>query len=646
MNAHSPQQRILAGSQLAAFSHRAFVSEQVADFLAICPVSGGVVVDLGGGCGHFGSALAGQRPDITPRVVDLDQDAIACCAAAGVEAEHADAITYRPRGDETAACFNLVLHHLVGADEAATRQLQLSALRNWAPTHTPVFVNEYAYDSWFGDTSARLIYAITSSPKLSSLCAFIGKFCPSLRANTLGVGVRFRSRKGWEELFREAGFRVQSVRKGYREEVSLLRRLLLIRSVRRVSFTLVGKKQRLLLVNESLGGGGAERQLCHLANELTERGHAVAVATWASPEVADCYELLPGIARFHLRRHELHGGKIRRALTMGRSWLRLLSLIRREKPETIISFSDVSNIMCVAAAKLMGLPAIVSIRNNPDAWMKPHWHSPAIWAYRRAAVVVQTGAVADWCRARDINVVSVIPNMIHRVPELTKPRERLIVAVGSLQHRKGHDLLIRAFAKADALNPGWRLALLGQGPELDPLRQLANELGVGDRVEFRGFVVNVHEAMARASIFALPSRFEGLPNALLEAMALGLPCVAADCDYGPRSVITDGHDGMLVPVGDIGALGDALAQLMGDPAKRAHLAGNAPNVRCRFHANRITARWREAIAGQRGGLTHSSDPLHDHGAVAVLATNGDAGGRRRRVVNGVGERNAGVLANH
>lgn len=229
------EQRTLADANIEPLRHDVFVSDQVDHFTAIQPAKSGLVFDIGGGCGYFARALRQRFPDIDPTVIDYDRPSIDACRAAGIAALHGDAVAYRPSVAGGSACFNLVLHHLVGDSERATRKLQLAALGNWRDR--PVFVNEYIYDSWLGDAAGRVIYALTASRHLVPALRLIGRIVPALRANTSGVGVRFRSRGAWEKLFREAGFTVAAHSRGREEQVQWLLRPL-IRSIRRDSFLL------------------------------------------------------------------------------------------------------------------------------------------------------------------------------------------------------------------------------------------------------------------------------------------------------------------------------------------------------------------------------------------------------------------------
>lgn len=233
-------QKTLSQSQIEAFYHDHFVEAQVRNYLALVPPlqpSPRAVVDVGGGCGFFAEGLR-RAAGLGVRVLDTDPASIEACRAKGLDAEVGDALRPQPRGDEDVVCFNLVLHHLVGRHEADTLALQRQALTAWRGRARVVFVDEYIYDAWFANAAGRLIYAITSSRALSTLASAVSRFVPSLRANTFGVGVRFRAHEEWRRVFASAGYRVVAAVRGAEERVSPARRLLLIRSCRRDSFAL------------------------------------------------------------------------------------------------------------------------------------------------------------------------------------------------------------------------------------------------------------------------------------------------------------------------------------------------------------------------------------------------------------------------
>jgi len=236
-------QKILDETQLSAFYHDYFVRDQFNHFkLLVAGVDSPIVVivDVGGGCGYFISKLNIDL-GFCGRVMDSDPISVEECLANGIDAELGDALQPEIKGDEDLVCFNLILHHLVADSEEKTKKLQIKAIESWKGRAKFIFIDEYIYESMILDLSGRLIYEITKSQVLSFLGKMVSYVVPSLRANTFGVGVRFRSNKGWTDIFDSMGFKVVNFIKGAPEPVSFARRLLLIRECRRDSFLLTNK---------------------------------------------------------------------------------------------------------------------------------------------------------------------------------------------------------------------------------------------------------------------------------------------------------------------------------------------------------------------------------------------------------------------
>jgi len=236
-------QKFLNADQIKSFYHNFFVKQQFEDFKCIAfPLikNSKVAVDIGGGCGYFANAIH-KELSLHLRVIDLDPVSVDTARNFGLEAEVGDALSPIKHGDEGVVCFNLILHHLVCVSDRETYSLQRKALNIWRDTDTYLFVNEYIYESWFGNVSGWLIYQVTKNKALSALGRMVAVILPSLNANTFGVGVRFRSNREWRRLFSDAGFQVVGQVKGNKELVSLPRRLLLIKEIRRDSFLLSSK---------------------------------------------------------------------------------------------------------------------------------------------------------------------------------------------------------------------------------------------------------------------------------------------------------------------------------------------------------------------------------------------------------------------
>ncbi len=163
--------------------------------------------------------------------------------------------------------------------------------------------------------------------------------------------------------------------------------------------------------------------------------------------------------------------------------------------------------------------------------------------------------------------------------------------------QKGFDLLIEAFALLAADHPDWSLLILGEGPERVALQARIEHLGVAAAVQLPGHVGNLADWYRRADLFVLSSRYEGFPNVLAEAMAHGCAAVSFDCPTGPRDIVRDEVDGLLVtPSGGPPALAGALSRLMQDESLRRRMAVNAREVADRFASDRILGLWTQALS--------------------------------------------------
>jgi glycosyltransferase involved in cell wall biosynthesis len=172
---------------------------------------------------------------------------------------------------------------------------------------------------------------------------------------------------------------------------------------------------------------------------------------------------------------------------------------------------------------------------------------------------------------------------------------RTVMAAGRLTRQKAFALLIEAFAQVAAAHPEWQLLICGGGPRREHLEKLIDQLDVGANVTLAGPVRNLAAKMTEASIFALSSRFEGFPMVLLEAMSVGLPVVSFDCPTGPREIVEDGRNGLLVPEADIGALAAALIRMIEDDELRRRCSEGALETAGRYSIEAIGARWDELI---------------------------------------------------
>ena len=277
--------------------------------------------------------------------------------------------------------------------------------------------------------------------------------------------------------------------------------------------------------------------------------------------------------------------------------------MKEAKPDAVISFIDQINVYVLIATMGLGLPIIVSERVDPR-----HYHIGKMFEWlrrqlypRAAALVVQTKSVATWASPyAKPDRISVIPNPVRMIPQgvAAAQRQKRIVAMGRFDCQKGFDILLRAFAKAcgDGLT-GWKLTILGDGRERPALESLAAELNIQHLVDMPGRVQNPESWLQESAIFVLSSRFEGFPNALIEAMSCGMSRVVVDCPSGPADIVEDGANGLLVPPQDEAKLAQGIMKLAADEALRQALGSRAAEIVHRSLAQ-VMAQW-EATIGSR-----------------------------------------------
>ena len=353
----------------------------------------------------------------------------------------------------------------------------------------------------------------------------------------------------------------------------------------------------------SLGGGGAEKVMCWLANSFVRKGHAVSLITLRGVS-EDRYALDSRVRRLVVADVPAEN-RVTRNIERARGIRRVIRLVR---PDVVLSFIDQLNVTVLIAAYGLGVPVVVAERSDPSMHrIGATFQALRLGSYHAArSVVVQTETVQQWFSRRGLGArIEVIPNPVtsNVVPELQAPSQRRlqVVSVGRLSREKGHDLLIEAFARVAPALVDWDLVIYGEGAERPRLEQLIESRGLGGRVRLPGRTESPGEVLAAAQMFVLPSRYEGFPNALLEAMAHGLAVVSFDCSGGPAAMIRHGHDGLLVPPLDVLALAGAMRTLMSDPQARASLGSRALEVRERFSEERILEQWERVIERATGG---------------------------------------------
>lgn len=338
-----------------------------------------------------------------------------------------------------------------------------------------------------------------------------------------------------------------------------------------------------------------------MANHWAARGWDVTLLTYDDGREAPAYDLHAAVDHRHLGIERPSSGVVE---AVGNN-LKRLPVIRRairdSTPDAIVSFLDAVNVKTILAALGLGIPVIVSERIDPSCHrIGVAWRALRRWSYRYAACVVALTPDAlryfpDSIRRRG----QVIPNPVS-VPldaglARTGGRKKTVMAMGRLVQQKGFDRLIAAFSMVAANHPDWSLTIWGEGGDRQTLEALRDRLDLQGRVALPGWTPDPFAEMREAGLFVLSSRYEGFPNVLCEAMACGAPVLSFDCP-GPRHIVRDGIDGILVPSDDVNKLAEAMDRLMADQAERERLAANGFEVTKRFGKDKIMERWERLIA--------------------------------------------------
>lgn len=350
----------------------------------------------------------------------------------------------------------------------------------------------------------------------------------------------------------------------------------------------------------SLRGGGAERVMLDLAQGVASRGYAVDVL------ILNRVGAVTSGAGEGVNLVDLQRSRAATALPA------LVGYLRGRRPPVLLSTIEQINVLAVLAAGIVGgTRVVVREANTPSEDLASEGLKGRVvrfamrHTYRRAAQVI---AVSDGVagslthtlglEGRDLTVIAnpVITDRLRegargpvRHPWFEEDGEPVLLAVGRLVEQKGFDTLVRALALARERTP-CRLVILGEGPLREELTSLADSLGIGEHLSLPGFQQNPFAYMANCDLFVLSSRWEGLPNVLIQAMAVGAKAVSTDCPSGPAEVLGGGEHGALVPVDDPEALSDAIVQALAAPRRELPAEWYA-----RYDASNVIDRYLEVL---------------------------------------------------
>ena len=362
------------------------------------------------------------------------------------------------------------------------------------------------------------------------------------------------------------------------------------------------RKKHIAFYIGSLNKGGAERVFVNLADYFRQEGYRVTMVTQYRYADQEEYVLPPGIKRVlsDLEAAELSNSRLvnfcRRLRKLHRVW-------QSEQPDLVLSCIGKNNFMAIVTTMFTKTKPVVSVVGEArEEYPSRLMHMLANFLFPHAAgIVLQTERAKYFFNKKVQRRVVILPNSLN--PDFIKPRyegerDKRIVAVGRLDANKNHEMMLRAFAALADKYPEYTLTIYGEGELRNYLEDLAGQLDISQRVFLPGIIPDVAKQIERAALFLMTSYSEGVSNALIEALASGLPVISTDVPSGGTTeLIADGENGLIIPAGDTNALEKAMDKLLGEPAYADSLGREAAKIQRRLAPERVNLLWRQYFEG-------------------------------------------------
>ena len=358
------------------------------------------------------------------------------------------------------------------------------------------------------------------------------------------------------------------------------------------------KSKKIVFYISSLAKGGAQRVILNLTKSLLGKGYEVTLVTTAVVE--NEYKLPRGTKRVvsDIQGNEITSSRIR---NLKNRFGKLRNIWKEEKPDIIVSFIGKNNFMAILTAWGLDIPVITSVRGEPgeEYYSKILELLAKTLMGKAAGIILQTPDAKTYFPKWIQKKAVILENPLN--PEFideyyTGERNDEIVSVGRIDSNKNQKLIIDAFYRIAEEIPEVRLVLYGDGEEKEVLETYVKKSPYKERIFLPGAVSHVKERIQKARLFVLSSNTEGMPNALMEALALGIPCISTDCPCGgPKMLMTGRENGILVPVGDVAAMARAMKQILRDNELWKKYSENAYKITQELHPENINKKWEEYL---------------------------------------------------
>lgn len=356
--------------------------------------------------------------------------------------------------------------------------------------------------------------------------------------------------------------------------------------------------KKIMFYISSLAKGGAQRVILNLTESLLAKGHQVTIVTTAIVE--NEYELPLGGGRIisDIQEEEITSNRI---TNLKKRFCKLRHIWKSENPDVIISFIGKNNFMAILTAWGLKIPVVTSVRGDPNEeyYSKMTKFLAKTLMGKSSGIVLQTPDAKEYFPGWMHKKAVILENPLN--PEFieeyyTGGREREIVSVGRIDSNKNQKLIIDAFYKIAEEFSDVKLVLYGDGEDRTKLIDYVKSGPYEERIVLPGAVSNVKERIRKSKLFVLSSNTEGMPNALMEALALGIPCISTDCPCGgPRMLMEGKENGILVPVGDSKKMAEAMRTILRDDELWQKYSKNAYKITEELNPSIVNDKWEQYL---------------------------------------------------